>query len=170
MLTEEVSLSPVVAHQARPVQNERRQEVSRSQRRQGRTYRYDPEMIHNFLTQLVWELRICHFEQVNPGVINEELVDQMKGFLKKYGTSLLYSIHVTGTEEQVAEIHRKRSRNLQQQIDALELLLRTVFPEALRCASPKFAHGVETHVRCKAAHYLLLLDEHYRAEGGEAKP
>ncbi|MHC4539734.1 MAG: hypothetical protein ACYS74_08140 [Planctomycetota bacterium] len=104
---------------------------------------YDVEMIRDFLDHLLWELRINHLENTNPGCeVNPELCNQLAKYIKKYNTAGLMaamSIDTDGVPEDVAEqalrtFHIARAQSSQEAIDALESLEQT-FEVAFKCAS-----------------------------------
>jgi hypothetical protein len=88
---------------------------------------YDLEMIRDFLDQLLWELRVSHFDNTNRNPINVELAEQLKKYHRKYGRTLVpfVKLQTDGlTAEQIHEGKRRlRTRGAdlrQRQIDALE--------------------------------------------------
>ena len=54
-----------------------------AKKRPGRTHRYDPAMIRDFLDHLLWELRAAHFEHAHPGKFNPELADPLARYALK---------------------------------------------------------------------------------------
>jgi hypothetical protein len=96
-----------------------------------RSDRYDQEMIGDFLTQLLVELRISQTEYTNPGTMDPELDDQLKPLVKKYRTKLVYDLSFQDvTHEQQAEIDRTLANVRQRQVAAFDFLLKTAFQEA----------------------------------------
>jgi hypothetical protein len=102
---------------------------------------YDAEMISDFVHQLLWELRVRHFEHVSPGADNPELVDNMLRFNKKRSSMGLLWVHKTReedepfTDEEIREYHRIAAGQTQAQIYALELLMAGPLNEAIKQAS-----------------------------------
>jgi hypothetical protein len=50
---------------------------------------YDLEMIRDFLEQLLWEVRVSHFDNTNVKPHNPELAEQLRKYHRKYGRTLV---------------------------------------------------------------------------------
>lgn len=99
---------------------------------------YNVEMIRDFLENLMWDLRIQHFEVTHPGDNhNAEFDEHIKKYMKKYKSVGLLSLNIL--PDSVDEYREKVVRKLialryQQAIDNLEEL-GDMFEEAFNCAS-----------------------------------
>jgi hypothetical protein len=90
---------------------------------------YDLEMIRDFLDQLLWEVRVSHFDNTNEKPNNPELAEQLKKYQRKYGRTLVPFIKLQ-TDGLTAEQIDKGRQHLrarvaevrQDQLDALEFL------------------------------------------------
>jgi len=107
---------------------------------------YDIQMIKDFLDHLMWELRINHIENTNPGcATNPELVEQLSKYSNKYNTvGLMTAMKVTyeGAENIPDEIKALVTRSMQgekanrsqEAVNALEILQPTL-EIAFMCAT-----------------------------------
>ena len=99
---------------------------------------YNVEMIRDFLENLMWDLRIQHFEVTHPGDNhNAEFDEHIERYMKKYKSVGLLSLNIL--PDSIGEYHEKVVRKLialryQQAIDNLEEL-GDMFEEAFNCAS-----------------------------------
>ena len=75
---------------------------------------YDLDMVRDFLDQLLWEVRVSHFDNTNENPHNPELAEQLQKYHRKYHRTLvpLVKLDTNGlTAEQIDEDrHRLRSR------------------------------------------------------------
>jgi hypothetical protein len=75
-----------------------------------RSRRYDREMIHDFLRQLLLELWVSHLEHTNRGTSDPEMDEQVKPLVKKHGIKLVYGLSFQDvTEDQQVEKVMSRS-------------------------------------------------------------
>jgi hypothetical protein len=97
---------------------------------------YDVEMIQEFLTHLMWELRTNHLEHRSPGPLNPELSDMLGKYIKKRNTTgLLFATMLKNdvTEETQERFRQSRTKLRSAQIRCLEAL-NYLFQEALAVA------------------------------------
>ena len=122
--------------------------ANRTKKRPGFDRRYDLPMIRDFLDHLLWEVRISHHEmQTQVGSVNPELAEQLAKYIKKRQTfGLLFT---TATKERpadnpagVAKLKRVKGNLREAQLEALELLHTTLFPEAFDAAKLGMVSGV----------------------------
>jgi hypothetical protein len=112
-------------------------------------------MIRDFLMQLRIELQTDQSAHANSGANDGELAGDLKPFLAKYGSHLLYRIGFEQvTEEQQAEIDRTMASARRKQLDALEFLLETAFKEALACVAEKQKAGDEKSITFSADDWM----------------
>jgi hypothetical protein len=90
---------------------------------------YDVEMIRDFLEQLLWEVRVNHFDNTNKNPDNPELAEQLKKYHRKYQRTLVpfIKLDTAGLDKQQIDDGRQRLRSRvaalrQRQLDALESL------------------------------------------------
>jgi len=129
--------------------SKRRKKKVRSPRPRKRLY--DVEMIRDFLDHLLWELRINHLENTNPGMKpNPELVSQLAKYQKKYNTVGLMcelKINACGAPENIVKraaesFSSARAQISQRYIETLEEL-QPAFETAFECASNPDAFMVQ---------------------------
>jgi hypothetical protein len=105
---------------------------------------YDVDMIRDFIDQLLWGLRVDHFEMTGgPNALNPELVDQEKKNFKRRGVLRLLTLFSLRrdkpelTERQMAEALRRfaatMAKKREEQLLHLEALS-DLFSEACACA------------------------------------
>jgi hypothetical protein len=112
-------------------------------------------MIHDFLTQLLLELRVSQLERTNPGTSDPELGEQLKPLVKKHGTKLVFGLSFEDvTEDQQAEIDRTLASVRQKQVGALEFLLKTAFQEALAAVGDGKKSGADKAVTFSVEDWL----------------
>ena len=108
------------------------------QKNEPKRKKYDVKMIRDFLDHLKWEVRIAHFEYTSPpGATNDELVEQLAKYMKKYKVHglLPYNAMPDDASQEVVDSFRSEyAQKFQKQIDALESL-GDLFTTALLCAS-----------------------------------
>jgi hypothetical protein len=106
-------------------------------------------MIRDFLAQVTWELRASHFEHSYPGRKDEELIEEGRPLLKKYGAPLLSSVSLKPkpTPEQEEEIHRLLAKGYQSQLDSICFLMETAFADALASLKAQAIKGRHTVVK-----------------------
>jgi hypothetical protein len=116
---------------------------------------YDVEMIRDFIEHLRLELRIKHFENVNPGVsINSILVEQLQKYITRWYTAgLLTDTEIAATEFTEEEYKRImgefRQANItrcQKALDALDALDDVLY-EALKGAANPESLGIRIITR-----------------------
>jgi hypothetical protein len=94
---------------------------------------YDVEMIRDFLSHLLWELRTSHYEMLGSGRrIHPELMEEIGRYMiKRQTTGLLFALKTP--PDSVEQIREVRERLRTEQIRYLEGLM-PLFEEALTCA------------------------------------
>jgi hypothetical protein len=112
-------------------------------------------MIRDFLSHLLWEVRILHFESVSrPGTINKELGEQLKPFMEKYRSVLLAATDIhndAGLPEDLVDRaweywRGARAEVADEWVKNLESL-QSLFEEAFACAEKKWGrHGMPIRV------------------------
>jgi hypothetical protein len=126
----------------------RKQETKTRKQTPRQAHRYDKEMIRDFLTQLLGELRESQMEYTNPGTSSPEPDEQVKRLVKKYRTKLVYGLSFQDvTDDQQSEIDRTLASVRQRQIDALDFLLKTAFQEALAAVGDGKRRGADKAVK-----------------------
>jgi hypothetical protein len=120
----------------------------RKTRTPRRSHRYDQDMIHDFLTQLLGELRASAREYSNPGANDAQEDEEVEPLVKKYRTKLVYGLSFQdATDDQQAEIGRTLAGVRQRQVAALDFLLKTAFREALAAVGDAHGRGAEKAVK-----------------------
>jgi hypothetical protein len=98
---------------------------------------YDVEMIRDFLSHLLWELRTSHYEMIGSGSrLHPELQEQLQRYMNKRQTvGLLFALKTKGdlATESKEQIRKVRERLRTEQLRCLEGLM-PLFEEALKCA------------------------------------
>jgi hypothetical protein len=121
--------------------------------------KYDVVMIHDFLQHLLWELRICHFENTHKqGAINPELVDQLNRYVVKRNTVGLLPARTVDTEgvpeeavdEAIQNLKGTLAQMMQRALDAFGVL-EPFFDDALKCAAHNYGFVV---IKTKLTDYL----------------
>ena len=116
---------------------------------------YNAEMIRDFIEHLKWELRIKHFENLNPGVsINPKLAGQLHKYITRWNTvGLLADTEIDATEfpeaeyKKITEIFRQDNvTRCQKALDALEALDDVLY-EALKGAANPESLGIRIITR-----------------------
>ena len=116
--------------------------------------RYNPVMIHDFLTHLLWVVRSVDFSAATGGTIHPELLEQAFPYLEKYGVATLLKMRVLdkhgATPAEIKQAHtlanaaqRRRFGAYVEHLEALEPLFR----EALECLENGDAYKPERMIR-----------------------
>lgn len=97
---------------------------------------YDAEMIEDFLNQLLWEIRIHHFENTAAiGTVNPELASQLATYLKKRGCficpNLGRALDVSEENGSIDEYRKCQQRLSETALERLEAAL-PIIQAALR--------------------------------------
>jgi len=99
---------------------------------------YNVEMIKDFLENLMWDLRIQHFEVTHSGGTRDaEFDEHVEKYMKKYKSVGLLSLNIlpNSVDKYSGEVVKKLiALKYQQAIDNLEEL-GDIFEEACNCAS-----------------------------------
>ena len=135
---------------------------------QGSDKGYNVEMIRDFLEQLLWEVRLQHFENVKSlraldatqdleGAFKAATetsatgVEQLVKFHKHYASGLVFNNYIDGrnaseaeTTEYVKEFLKVNIQRRDEQVGHLEALQK-LFEEALQCAKMPFGVDQEGH-------------------------
>ncbi len=112
--------------------------------------RYNPMMIHDFLTHLLWIVRSVDFSVATGGTIHPELLEQALPYLEKYGVATLLKMRVLdkrgATPAEIKQAHRlgnaAQRRRFGAYVEHLEAL-EPLFREALECLKNGDAYRAE---------------------------
>jgi hypothetical protein len=134
---------------------------------------YDPEMIEDFLRQLLWELRIDHSgwaDADDRGPADRRTDARLAPYIERRGSLLLPAVALKGEVDltpQQEQLFRSRMGALRQrQVDALEVLLEGLIPEVLRYAGESAVDGSAARLVVDVDARSMLGPEHSAENAG----